>query len=138
MNVEFLNECWTDLYYFLHYRHEEKLTHQNVRCMQAVKKKTKASVADLAEVLGVTRHSASEHVQRLVEKGYLQKERSPEDKRTVYVKLTEAGEEVLKRNSELDEQKLKKVLDRLSEEEQQSVMAVFQKLREEARNVYDR
>ncbi|SDN03782.1 DNA-binding transcriptional regulator, MarR family [Fictibacillus solisalsi] len=138
MDVEFFNECWTDLYYFLHYKHEEKLTHQNVRCMQAVKKKTKASVADLAKVLGVTHHSASEHVKRLMEKGYLQKERSPIDKRTVYVKLTETGEEVLKRNSELDDQKLKIVLDHLSEEEQLSAMAVFKKLREEARNVYGR
>ncbi|MDN4071918.1 MarR family winged helix-turn-helix transcriptional regulator [Fictibacillus terranigra] len=138
MDVSFFNELWTDLYYLLHYRHEEKLTHQNVRCMQAVKKKKDATVADVADVLQVTHHSASEHVKRLIDKGYLEKERSASDKRTVFVKLTVLGEDALKRNTELDEQKLQAVLDRLSKDEQKSLMDAFEKLRTEAKHVYGR
>ncbi|SFD39354.1 DNA-binding transcriptional regulator, MarR family [Bacillus sp. OV194] len=138
MNVQFINEIWTDLYYLLHYKHEERLTHQNVRCMQAVKKNKDATVTFLADVLQITHHSASEHVKRLIDKGYAQKERSATDKREVYVKLTGLGEEVLKRNTELDEEKLQNVLGRLSKKEQQEIFDAFEKLRTEAKHVYSR
>lgn len=136
MSVNFINEVWTDLYYLLHYKHEESLTHQNVRCMQAIKKNKDVTIQCLSEVLDVTHHTASEHIKRLIQKGYVQKERSLQDKRVVYVTLTELGEEVLKRNTELDEEKLQKLLERFSAEEQERIIEIFALLRKEARHVF--
>lgn len=87
-------------------------------------------------MLDVTHHTASEHIKRLINKGILEKERSAYDKRVVYVKLTPYGEEVLKRNTELDEEKLKMILERLSLEEQQKIIDAFSVLREEIKHVY--
>ncbi|PNK22285.1 MarR family transcriptional regulator [Bacillus thuringiensis] len=136
MDVKQINESLTDLYFYLHYKHEEKLTHQNVRCMQTVKKQKEVTIKDLSEVLDVTHHTASEHTKRLIKKGILQKECSAHDKRIVYVKLTPYGEEVLKRNTELDEEKLQTILERLTSEEQQKIIDAFSLLREEVKHVY--
>jgi MarR family transcriptional regulator, organic hydroperoxide resistance regulator len=136
MDVTKINDSLTDIYFYLHYKHEETLTHQNIRCMQMIKKKKEVTVKDLSEVLGVTHHTASEHIKRLINKGILEKERSAYDKRIVYVKLTPYGEEVLKRNTELDEEKLKMILERLSLEEQQKIIDAFSVLREEIKHVY--
>ncbi|MCR8929656.1 MarR family winged helix-turn-helix transcriptional regulator [Priestia megaterium] len=136
MDVTKINDSLTDIYFYLHYKHEETLTHQNIRCMQMIKKKKEVTVKDLSEVLDVTHHTASEHIKRLINKGILEKERSAYDKRIVYVKLTPYGEEVLKRNTELDEEKLKMILERLSLEEQQKIIDAFSVLREEIKHVY--
>ncbi|MCM3099723.1 MarR family winged helix-turn-helix transcriptional regulator [Priestia megaterium] len=136
MDVTKINDSLTDIYFYLHYKHEETLTHQNIRCMQMIKKKKEVTVKDLSEVLDVTHHTASEHIKRLINKGILEKERSAYDKRIVYVKLTPYGEEVLKRNTELDEEKLKIILERLSLEEQQKIIDAFSVLREEIKHVY--
>jgi len=136
MSANFINEAWTDLYYLLHYKHEESLTHQNIRCMQAIKKNNDVTIQYLSDVLDVTHHSASEHVKRLIQKEYVQKERSLQDKRVVYVTLTELGEEVLKRNTELDEEKLKRLLERFSAEEQERIIETFDLLRKEAKHVF--
>ncbi|KIL77202.1 MarR family winged helix-turn-helix transcriptional regulator [Bacillus badius] len=138
MNAQFINEAWTDLYYYLHYQHEESLTHQNIRCMQAVKKNKDATIQFLSDALQVTHHTASEHVKRLIQKGYLKKERSLQDKRIVYVKLTGLGEDVLKRNTELDEEKLQTILERVSAEERQKIIEAFSLLRKEAKDVFSR
>ncbi|SUV06704.1 transcriptional regulator [Priestia megaterium] len=136
MDVTKINDSLTDIYFYLHYKHEETLTHQNIRCMQMIKKKKEVTVKELSEVLDVTHHTASEHIKRLIDKGILEKERSAYDKRIVYVKLTPYGEEVLKRNTELDEDKLKMVLERLTLEEQQKIIDAFSVLREEIKHVY--
>ncbi|MFP7736145.1 MarR family winged helix-turn-helix transcriptional regulator [Priestia aryabhattai] len=136
MDVTKINDSLTDIYFYLHYKHEETLTHQNIRCMQMIKKKKEVTVKDLSEVLSVTHHTASEHIKRLINKGILEKERSAYDKRIVYVKLTPYGEEALKRNTELDEEKLKMILERLSLEEQQKIIDAFSILREEIKHVY--
>ncbi|KIL73814.1 MarR family winged helix-turn-helix transcriptional regulator [Pseudobacillus badius] len=138
MNAQFINEAWTDLYYYLHYQHEESLTHQNIRCMQAVKKNKDATIQFLSDALQVTHHTASEHVKRLIQKGYLKKERSLQDKRIVYVRLTGLGEAVLKRNTELDEEKLQSILERVSTEERQKIIEAFSLLRKEAKDVFSR
>lgn len=49
--------------------------------------------------------------------GWLYKERSEEDQRKVYLHLTDIGLEILKRNTELDENKLQIALSRLSTNE---------------------
>jgi len=136
MDVTKINDSLTDIYFYLHYKHEETLTHQNIRCIQMIKKKKEVTVKDLSEVLDVTHHTASEHIKRLINKGILEKERSAYDKRIVYVKLTPYGEEVLKRNTELDEDKLKMILERLTVEEQQKIIDAFSVLREEIKHVY--
>ncbi|WP_377915014.1 MarR family winged helix-turn-helix transcriptional regulator [Bacillus songklensis] len=136
LSVDSINKAWTDLYYYLHYKHEESLTHQNIRCMQTIEKNKRVTIQLLSEVMGISHNTASEHIKRLMQKGYVQKERNLEDKRIVQVKLTTPGKEALKRNTELDEQKLQVILERLSVEDQAQVLKAFELLSKEARHVF--
>lgn len=45
----------------------------------------------IAERLGVSKPMTAAHIQSLEEKGYIYKETSPDDKRSFYVRPTEAG-----------------------------------------------
>ena len=50
----------------------------------------------IAERLGVSKPMIAAHLQSLDEKGYIYKEASPEDKRSFYVRPTDAGRELAK------------------------------------------
>jgi MarR family transcriptional regulator, organic hydroperoxide resistance regulator len=136
LSADLINKAWTDLYYYLHYKHEESLTHQNIRCMQTIEKNKRVTIQLLSEAMGISHNTASEHIKRLIQKGYVQKERNLEDKRIVQVKLTTLGKEALKRNTELDEQKLQVVFERLSVEDRAQVLKAFELLSKEARHVF--
>lgn len=119
--VMLLNQYWTDIYFHLHYLHREKISHQVVRILQLVDKKSGVGVNEIASYLQVSHNTASEHVKRTIEKGYLVKVRDPLDERKVILSLTESGEEVLYRNTSLDEEKLGKVLEQLNDDEEKLV-----------------
>ncbi|MER2261964.1 MAG: MarR family winged helix-turn-helix transcriptional regulator [Psychrobacillus sp.] len=128
-----LNQYWTDIYFYLHYPHVDKITHQAVRILQLLDKQSDAGINEVAQVLQVSHNTASEHVKRLIDKSYIVKEKSIEDQRRVTLRLTELGEEVLYRNTSLDDQKLSKVLDQLSQEEKVIIEKAFQTLSEVAK-----
>ncbi|CAN7288028.1 MarR family winged helix-turn-helix transcriptional regulator [Rossellomorea sp. LjRoot5] len=115
--VMLVNQYWTDIYFHLHYLHREKISHQVVRILQLVDKKSGVGVNEIASYLQISHNTASEHVKRTIEKGYLVKVRDPLDERKVILSLTESGEEVLYRNTSLDEEKLGKVLEQLNDHE---------------------
>ncbi|WP_112180439.1 MarR family winged helix-turn-helix transcriptional regulator [Paraliobacillus zengyii] len=125
-----LNNYWTDIYYHLHFSHQEKITHQVIRILQHIEKNNSIGIGELADFLSVSHNTASENVKRIIKKGYLQKRRDPLDERKVTLNLTVKGRDVLYRNTSLDEEKLKKVLTSLSSEERQLIELGFRTLSE--------
>ncbi|UFT98336.1 MarR family winged helix-turn-helix transcriptional regulator [Radiobacillus kanasensis] len=130
-----LNQYWTDIYYHLHYQHEEKLTHQAIRIMQHVEKNKAIGINELAEQMNVSQNTASEHIKRLIKKEYVSKERDSKDERKVILALTEDGEDVLYRNTSLDETKLQLIMEQLGEEERKKIMEGLQLLSEGVKHV---
>lgn len=131
-DVTELNELWTDIYYVLRYKHDDKLTHVGVRILQVIQKETEVGIQDIAKEIGVSHNTASEHVKRLTEKQYIHKTRSSEDERKVILQLTDFGKEVLHRNSSLDEEKLKVILDQLSPQKKENMLDAFKLLKKMA------
>ena len=66
-----------------------ELSMAQVQMVMAVRESEEMSISGLATALNVSSPSASNMVERLVEKGVLQRERSKEDRRKVVVRLTE-------------------------------------------------
>ena len=128
--IEDLNKYFTDIYFNLHPVQEEVISHQSVRILQMVQKKPFVMIRDIAEHLSISHNTASEHVKKLVGNGWLDKERSDEDQRKVYLHLTEKGLAILKKNTELDESKLDVVLSKLSTSEREMVVEAFRLLSE--------
>ena len=131
--IELLNQYWTDIYFSLHYAHEEQISHQAVRILQMIEKTDLNSVGNIAEYLKVSHNTASEHVKKLVGKGFLFKSRSDVDERKVILHLTKLGKEVLQKNTSLDESKLEKIMHSLSDKERSDLMNSLKILSERAR-----
>ncbi|USL40088.1 MarR family winged helix-turn-helix transcriptional regulator [Priestia megaterium] len=135
MKVEELNSYWTSIYYHLHYTHQEKITHQTIRLLQHIDKSSSVGIKEIADYLHVSHNTASEHVKRNIDKGYVYKNRDIHDERKVILHLTEAGKDLLKRNSSLDEEKVSAILREMTASEKQLIQQAFQLLSEHAKHV---
>ena len=135
MKVEELNSYWTSIYYHLHYTHQEKITHQTIRLLQHIDKSSSVGIKEIADYLHVSHNTASEHVKRNIDKGYVYKNRDIHDERKVILHLTEAGKDILKRNSSLDEEKISAILREMTASEKQLIQQAFQLLSERAKHV---
>ncbi|WP_408009839.1 MarR family winged helix-turn-helix transcriptional regulator [Pseudalkalibacillus sp. A8] len=136
LNEETLNKHWTDIYFMLHYPHEEKITHQVIRILQLVEKREKVGINSIASYFNVSHNTASENVKRIIAKKYLKKRRDPEDDRRVILNITTLGKEVLYRNTSLDYDKLKSIINNMSSDEQLLVKNAFELLKKRAENVH--
>ena len=76
----------------------EPQQHQLLLALKGLPEGSKATIGVLAERLQIAHHSTVELIDRLVERGYIQRCRDETDQRRVLVSLTPQGEEVL-RNS---------------------------------------
>ena len=135
MKVEELNSYWTSIYYHLHYTHQEKIAHQTIRLLQHIDKSSSVGIREIADYLTISHNTASEHVKRSIEKGYVYKNRDIQDERKVILHLTEAGKDILKRNSSLDEEKISAILREMTASEKQLIQQAFQLLSERAKHV---
>ena len=75
------------------------------------------TMSRLAEVLGVSLSNATGLVDRLEERGYIERTRVPEDRRIVMVRVTAAGDRVLQENDALSDELMRDVLLRLDPSE---------------------
>jgi DNA-binding MarR family transcriptional regulator len=71
------------------------------------------AMSRLADVLGVSLSNATGLVDRMEERGFVERTRVPEDRRVVLVRVTEAGARVLQENDALSDELLRDVLGHL-------------------------
>lgn len=128
--IQDLNNYFTDIYFHLHPVQEENISHQSIRILQMVQKKKNIMIRDIANELMISHNTASEHVKKLVKNGWLYKERSENDQRKVFLHLTDSGSSIVKKNTELDDNKLQIALSKLSATERAKVVEGFKLLSE--------
>ncbi|MFC9540042.1 MarR family winged helix-turn-helix transcriptional regulator [Lysinibacillus sp. NPDC056959] len=131
--IKDINNYFTSIFYHLHSTHEDSISHQSVRILQMIQKEDEVAVRDIAELLNISHNTASEHIKKLERNRWVKKERDIDDQRKVHIHLTTEGLHVLKKNTELDDQKLQHALNQLSEEDQQMVLQAFRLLSEVAK-----
>jgi DNA-binding MarR family transcriptional regulator len=73
--------------------------HQLLLIVKGMPPGKKATIGEVAERLQIQHHSAGELVDRLVERGFVERQRDTEDMRCVIIRLTDRGEEMLRRLS---------------------------------------
>ncbi|EON72697.1 MarR family winged helix-turn-helix transcriptional regulator [Lysinibacillus sphaericus] len=128
--IQDINNYFTTIFYHLHTTHEDVISHQSVRILQMIQKEDEVTVRQIAELLNISQNTASEHIKKLVRNGWVQKERAVDDQRKVNLHLTAQGLTVVKKNTELDDQKLQYALNHLSASEQQTILQAFRLLSE--------
>lgn len=90
-----INPHWETIYYHLRYEYEDNLSHQAIRILQIVSREKDITIGKVATELSLSHNTASEHVKRLIQKGFIIKERNKHDERVVNLTLTKEGIEVL-------------------------------------------
>jgi DNA-binding MarR family transcriptional regulator len=73
----------------------EPQQHQLMLAVKGMPEDRKTTIGEIAERLQLQHHSTVELVDRLVERGLVERQRDDEDHRRVFVHLTAKGEEVL-------------------------------------------
>ena len=89
-----------------------------------------STISDIAEDLRITLSSVTVAVNKLVQKGYLQKAKGFGDGRTVVVTLTKDGHTVYKVHERFHEQMVRNITSNLEDDEIQSMMRGITKLNE--------
>jgi MarR family transcriptional regulator, organic hydroperoxide resistance regulator len=78
------------------------------------------TLLELARHMGVTASTMSLHVERLVRRGYVLRERDSHDARRLRVRISASGMRIREANSVLDPVRVRAMLSRLSAEERQA------------------
>ncbi|MCI0764130.1 MarR family transcriptional regulator [Bacillus sp. TL12] len=133
-----VNQNWETIYYHLRYEYEDNLSHQAIRILQIISRETETKIGKVASELGLSHNTASEHVKRLIQKGFVIKERNIQDERVVNLTLTTEGKEALAKHTLLDEEKLKVLESQFSTEEQQLIEKAFSLLAKESKYAFPR
>jgi DNA-binding MarR family transcriptional regulator len=84
-----------------------------VHIMYTVQRNGGMTMSQLADVLNVSDSNATGLVDRMEERGFVVRDRVPEDRRVVVVKTTEAGRRLLSEVDALSDEILRSVLGRL-------------------------
>ena len=82
--------------------------------MYTLERNGEMTMSRLADVLGVSLSNASGLVDRMEERGYIERTRVPEDRRIVLVRVTEAGTRMIQTNDALSDELMRAVLERLN------------------------
>ncbi|WP_239456884.1 MULTISPECIES: MarR family winged helix-turn-helix transcriptional regulator [unclassified Exiguobacterium] len=127
-----IHEDFARLYYHLHPQWKENLSHQSVRILQMIQMTAPITVKQVAEKFALSPNTASEHIKKLEQLGYIEKNRASDDQRVVHVSLTNEGLRAVRSHTELDVDRVAHVLRQLSADEQQSIQQAFRLFRETA------
>jgi DNA-binding MarR family transcriptional regulator len=91
----------------------EGVSMAQVHIMYTVTRNGEMTMSQLADVLNVSDSNATGLVDRLEERGFIVRDRVPEDRRVVVVKATDAGQRLLREVDALSDEILRAVLGRL-------------------------
>ena len=105
-----------------------ELSMNEVHVLEAVKKSEEATMSNIAKRLRVTVGTLTSSINRLVTKGYCERYSNPEDRRKVFVRLTEKAEEVLRIHDDFHEEMIDATLEDLALEENELLIESLEKL----------
>ena len=109
-----------------------------VRILSHLDAEDPTMVTELAEYMGVTASTMSLNLKRLVEAGLISRERDPEDRRVMNVRLTSTGLHIRDSATVLDPERVDAMLRRLPPEERQRAVQGMTLLAEAADDLVSR
>ena len=94
------------------------VTANDMHVMEAIGIGEQKNMTTVAKALHVTTGTLTISINNLVKKKYVERERSEEDRRVVFVSLTPKGQKAFLHHQRFHEQMIEAVVEQLSEEEQ--------------------
>jgi DNA-binding MarR family transcriptional regulator len=107
---------------------DRQLPRSEMMALLLLQRHGERTMSELAEVLGAPLSTASGIGERLARRGLVQRQRRPEDRRVVVVRLTRKGETAAGKLREQIDGLLRRVAGALTEEEQAQLLALLAKV----------
>ncbi|MBA2873746.1 MarR family winged helix-turn-helix transcriptional regulator [Thermaerobacillus caldiproteolyticus] len=107
---------------------DEDMTNDQYYLLRYVKKRETCTSTELASVFGVNKSAITAMMNRLVDKGLIQRTRDENDRRVVYLTLTEKGNEWFVKTEEKIHKLVESLIMKFSEQEIESFIQTYEKL----------
>ena len=104
------------------------LTNNDMHVIEAIGIDEPKNMSTIARVLSVTVGTLTISMNSLVKKGYVDRQRSSEDRRVVYISLSEKGVKAYYHHKKFHEQMIDSVVKELTEEELEALVKALTKL----------
>jgi DNA-binding MarR family transcriptional regulator len=106
----------------------DDVTQAQFYILQLLKNEGRSTVSQLAERMTVKPSAITAMIDRLIKLTYVTRERDEQDRRVVFIQLSDAGKQILQEASEKRKQILCKYFAHLDNEELEALLAIFTKL----------
>lgn len=93
-----------------------------------LRRNSKSRPSDVAKELGLTPSAVTQLTEKLVKRQLVVRSTDKNDRRIVYLEITNAGEKILKEAHESGQILRKKLFEKLTDEERQQLLHIYQKL----------
>ena len=131
-----LNQALKDMFYSVLRLQEQSvsklangsLSRTEMHALEIVQETPEATLTQISDTLGITKATVSVSVNRLVEKGYLEKHRSEADARKNILLLTETGEVICKKHMQFHDMLIRSVMREFQVAEYPEVLKAMQAL----------
>lgn len=107
---------------------EEDVSLREMRIIEFVSDTDEISMGDLSEQFPLPASTATRFVDKLIRRGYLQRRRSKEDRRRVFLTVSDKGFQLLKRREEVRNKFFHRMFSKLNKEEVHLLSEIFKKL----------
>lgn len=140
MELNIVNELMEE-YYKLFFETEDIALKQGIRCLtttelhviEAIGEES-LSMNELSEKLGITMGTATVAINKLSEKGFIDRKRCEKDRRKVYVMLSKKGQEAYNYHRNFHKNLINNITKNLTDDEIESFKKVFEKILDNLKN----
>ena len=108
--------------------HFSDLSVREMHTVEAIGRKEKRMMSEVAQDLGITVGTLTTSINRLIKKGYVERSRIEEDRRVVLVELTKKGKVAHRLHERFHNEMVRSMMDSLSEREQEVLIRSLGKL----------
>lgn len=115
--VHLFNEIWELEKEAIITEEFKDITNNDMHIIEAIGLSGENTMSVVAKKLGITAGSLTTAINSLVNKKYVSRQRSEEDRRVVYLRLTEKGEKAYRHHEEFHRQMTNAVVEKLDEDE---------------------
>lgn len=115
--VNLFNEIWELEKEAIITEEFKDITNNDMHIIEAIGLSGENTMSSVAKKLKITAGSLTTTVNALVRKAYVKRERSEEDRRVVYITLTEKGEKAFYHHEQFHRQMTNAVIEKLDDEE---------------------
>ena len=135
--VHLFNEIWELEGKAIITEEYQDISNNDMHIIEAIGLGKGKNMSAIAKKLNITLGSLTTSMNSLVKKKYVVRIRSEEDRRVVYIRLTEKGERAYRHHEEFHTQMTQAVVDKLSEEEIPVLLKTLHGLSEFFRNYHE-